>query len=315
MKMDWTERQFPRLKDCLPITNGVFGHMQYTFRLEITKAQLDYLLLVDGGMRNPAPVIDLIYDVPVPGHHGQLTEAELTKLAALMLAYYKPRWDKLAEVYDIDYDPIHNYLDEWEDENAGTENESTNITKSETETLGTTVTKNNTRTDQLTELETRNLANGNTRTNNLTQANTGTVTDAGTHADTNSVYGFNSSSAVNSDANSGTEGNTRTDNLSQTNTGTVTDSGTDTGTVTTANTGTQANAGTEATTGTNTRGGSEADQRALADHREREGRHFGNIGNLTSQKMINEEIELWKWNYVQTIINDAIEFLTLSVYL
>lgn len=314
MEMEWTKK-FPKLKDCLPISNGVFSHMNYNFRNEVTKAQLDYLLLVDGGQKNPAPVIDLICDDSEPGHHGMLTEAELTKLAELMLAYFKPRWDRLGEIYDIEYDPIHNYLDEWEDENDGTQSGEKSIDRDESETLGTTITTNMTRTDNLNELETRALANSNTRTDDLSERDTGTVADQGSHGENNSLWGFNSERAVNSDSTSGTDGNTRTDNLTRLNTGTVTDAGTNTGTITTANTGTQRNGGTEATTGTNTRAVDETDTHSDEDHRERSGRHFGNIGNLTSQKMINEEIELWKWNYVRSIIDDALDFLALSVYL
>ena len=49
--------------------------------------------------------------------------------------------------------------------------------------------------------------------------------------------------------------------------------------------------------------------------RDRSGRHFGNIGNLTSQKQILEEINLWRWNYVNEILNDVKDFCCLPVYL
>ena len=35
----------------------------------------------------------------------------------------------------------------------------------------------------------------------------------------------------------------------------------------------------------------------------------------TFQKQIKEEIELWKWNYVATILSDVKEFCCLPVYL
>lgn len=374
--------KFPMIKDVIPITNGVFGHMNYTFRAEVTKEQLDYLLMASFARRNPAPVIDLMYDEETEEPCSrELTTEELTKLAALMLAYYKPRWDKLGDVYDVEYDPIHNYLDEWEDESDGTHEDERTLDSDRVDTLGTTVTKSNTRTDNLTEQEARNLTDSNTRTfsnsdatqygktdtetdtrsigttygkadtkvtSNDTTVRTGSESDNGTTGNTDQIAGFNSSGWSDSDKSNGTSGNTHTynsvtdtkngtvtDTLSGTDTeahsgtdvhalsgtdttthsGTIGDSGTKGGTVTTTNTGTQADSGSEATTGTNSRATDETESTDGSDHRERSGRHFGNIGNLTSQKMLKEEIELWKWNYVQSILEDARDFLTLPVYL
>lgn len=391
------ERMFPRLKDVLPITNGVFSHMDYTFRAEVSKDQLDFLLMSSFAQRNPAPVVDMMHDEDEV--FNQLTDAQLTSLAALMLSYYKVRWDKLGDIYDLEYDPIHNYLDQWEDESDDSRSGSETLDSERTDTLGTEVSisntrtddleelqtrnlakentrtdnlsesvsnqrtdnltenKSGTRTDNLTETETKNLANTSTRTDNLTETNTGTQGTSGSDSNTHSLWGFNSAVAVNSDADSGSNSSTRTDNLTKnntgtqgisgsetgtdtvqntgtqhnseqitntgtqsnsgtkTNTGTQADSGTETGTVTVANTGTRTDAGSQATTGTNTRETDESRSSSETGHRERAGRHFGNIGNLTSQKMIKEEIELWKWNYVQTILEDARDFLTLSVYL
>lgn len=365
--------KFPKIKDVLPLVDGIWGHVTYDFPeyMEISKPQLDYLFMASYGMKNPAPVIDLLHEDPF----SRLTDAEMTQLADMMVAYYKPKWDKLAEVYNIEYDPIHNYLDQWEDESDDTRDVDVAVDRTITDRLGTTVThtqtrtdnlvestqygKKNTRTDNLSEstqygktnTETDNLSEvtqyGKTdlRTDNLSKHNTGTEGTVGTNNNTNSVWGFNSGNAVNSDASSGGNNSTRTDNLTETNTGTVTDalsgtdttnktgtvtdvlSGTDTvsktgtvadtlsGTDTTNNTGTQSVNGSDATTGANTREVDETNNTDESGHRERSGKHFGNIGNLTSQKMIKEEIELWKWSFIQSILEDARDFLTLSVYM
>jgi len=305
--------RIPQIKDILPITNGLFQHMNYTFRAEVSKQQLDYLLVATVGRRNPAPVIELLREEG-DDEFDFLDDAQLTSLAGLMLSYYKPKWDKLARIYDIEYDPIHNYLDQWEDE-ADEENENTRTLDSDrVDTFGTTVSHSSTRTDNLSETETRNLAHSNTRTDNTQTANTGTQENAGTRSDTDSRWGFNSATAVNTDSNSASDHNTRTDNLLETHTGTVGDAGTDTGSVTIANTGTQGITGSDGTTGTNSRATDDTETNNANNHREREGRHFGNIGNLTSQKQLQEEIELWRWNYIESILDDAKEFLTLLVY-
>ena len=367
------------IKKLFPKTNGVFAHMNYDFRAEVTKGSLDLLFVANCGMRNPSPIVETIHDED----EVQLTNEELTTLAGLLLETYKVKWDKLAEIYDIEYDPIHNYLDDWED-TSDEDRELTGSTQRDDETkygkvdtLSNTRTDNLssartvdddrtvTRTDNLTELETRNLAGSDARTDNLTEQHTygksetrtdnltEVVDQDGTNSDTgsaaNSIYGFNSSTAVGADSSSTSDSGSSTNDVTTTNTGTqtlantgsdsISNSGTqshtssDTGTVTTANTGTQGvvtdatlqdttlNTGTRQLSQTDTLSGKDEYSRDISTHdvettgRDRSGRHFGNIGNLTSQKQILEEINLWRWNYVNSIIDDVKEFCTLPVYL
>ena len=431
-------KKFPKIKDVIPLTNGVFGHMSYTFpeTISVTKEQLDFLFMSSFARRNPAPVIDLLHDEDEgEDEFSQLTDTELTKLASMMLAYYKPKWDKLGEIYSIEYDPIHNYLDEWEDEADGTKENHATIDRDVVDTMNYGTSHSNTRTDQLTEeveygkVETRMYGdeegenalkqetefgksttrkygdenghnmlieetefgksttrkygdeNGDNtlvneteygkrdqRIDNLTKTNSGEDSTINSGHDTTSLWGFNSNNPVNSDrVEAGTTarhviGNPQGNNLLvETNTGGVTDilSGKDSvttsgeytdgtdgkdkvttsgeytdgtdgkDTVTTSgeysdysdgkdtkkNTGSQTNVGNDSTTGTNSRATDETDAGFETTNLDREGRHFGNIGNLTSQQMIKEEIELWKWNYIQSILEDARDFLTLPMYL
>lgn len=383
--------KFPRIKDVLPLTNGIFTHCNYTFPeyLTISKAQLDYLFMSSYGFKNPAPVIDLLHDEEAgEDYFSELTNEELQTLADMMVAFFKPKWDKLGEVYDLEYDPIHNYLDDWEDESDEDRDSDVTIDRTITDRLNTSVQKSQLRTDNLAEVEQHNLGNSNERTftnykektdyhsssaheidvnnpmveeieygktdertDDLTTVNTGQESTANSGTDTNAVWGFNSGNAVNSDSTThgltathaissdnplteevdGTVTHTLSGTDTKRNTGKYTDSksgydeltksgkienvGTDTGVLTTNNTGTQSVTGTDATTGTNTREVDETNGTDETAHRERKGRHFGNIGNLTSQKMIKEEIELWKWSYIQSILEDARDFLTLSVYM
>lgn len=416
--------------------------MNYQWRAEITASQLDFLLVSSYGKRNPSPVVDQVaekYDLEMD---EEFSGEALQYLADLMLMMYKPKWDKLAAVYDVEYDPIHNYLDEWEDQKSTeTEGESsetlnrndtlsnqstTNSTrtdnlKEETErdltrndlrtdnlseeeitdgsvsttrtddlTQGTTYNVSDQRTDNLQQLETRDLDSNTTRTDNLTATtnygSTGTRTDNLQQTDSGAsgsrehqIYAFNSVSYQNADKDifSGENSNTRNNTGTQTdaksgsdsllNTGTQRSDSEDNGTITTANTGTQtnlktgtetvANSGTQSTdededvtvtksntgtqsnsrtddesatvtntgtvtnaianasTGTNSRVSNGSASETGSENTERSGRHFGNIGNLTSQKQLKEEIELWKWNYVKEILEDAKSFLSLEVYL
>lgn len=408
-------REAQTVKKIFPITNGLFSHMNYTFRAELTKANLDLMFVSNYGKRNPSPVVETIQS-----EYGEtLSSQELTTLAAVIVEMYSNKWDKLGDIYDIEYDPIHNYLDEWSDEAETTMDQDESDTGTKTLAYGKTIdstttrtdaltqvrdfdkTDSNTRTDNLTELETRNLsggsartdnlteletrnlANSNTRTDNLTETHTygktstrtdnlGEVTTSNTTgndsgSENDSLYGFNSATAVPTDSsatsdtksesttgsknNTGTQATAETGSDGITNTGTQGNAGTDTGTVTTANTGTQsttttdsgtvttANTGTQSSSGTsgidetirNTgtrtnvldeeQGGRDVTTNNLAhtndytENKDRSGVHSGNIGNLTSQKQILEEINLWKWNYMKEILDDVKEFCTLPVYL
>lgn len=413
--MSITMEKVPTVKEAFPILSGLFASMDYTFRLEVSKTTLDVMWVTTYGNRNVSPIVNNLKDNP----DSTLNPSQLHTLASMILEMYSPKWDKIGAIYDIEYDPIHNYLDEWEDESETTMDQDESDTGTKTLAYGKTVdstttrtdaltqerdyektdsstrtdnlseletrslTGGSSRTDNLTEMETRNLANSNTRTDNLTEthnygktstrtdnlaeATTNTTTSNGSGSENNSLYGFNSATATPSDSsatsdtnsesstgsknNTGTQATAESGSDSITNTGTQGNSGTDTGTVTTANTGTQsttttdsgtvttANTGTQSSSGTsgidetirNTgtrtsvldeeQGGRDVTTNNLAhtndytENKDRSGVHRGNIGNLTSQKQIVEEINLWRWNYMKEILDDVKEFCTLPVYL
>lgn len=378
--MDWMTKKKPQtIKELFTIANGLFQHMDYQFRSEVVKSHLDIMFVSNYGKRNPSPVVETIQETA----GRPLTDAELTVLATLIVETYRNKWDKLGAIYDIEYDPIHNYLDEWsdtsdEEKEANGSTQRTDTTEyGKVDTLSNTRTDNlqssrtvaedidRTRTDNLTELETRNLSNSDSRTDNLTQTNTyghtttrtdnltevvdqdGTTSNSG--SDSRGIYGFNSNASVNADTgtdsntgsstndvtthNTGTQASAESGSDGVTNTGTQSHTGTDTGTVTTANTGTERvvtdrdvtdttrDTGTRQVAQTDTLSGEDTMERTESVHdtetigRDRSGRHFGNIGNLTSQKQILEEIALWKWNYINAILEDVKEFCTVPIYL
>lgn len=42
--------------------------------------------------------------------------------------------------------------------------------------------------------------------------------------------------------------------------------------------------------------------------------HKGNIGNFTPQQLIKQEIELWRWNFIDEILNDVKDFISIPIY-
>lgn len=238
-----------RVKNRIPRENGIFAHMSYVFS-DITADYLDTLLYSKYGNKLTSQLVEVFASDDL----GVLSNDSLNSLSNIILQMYKSKWDRLKRIYSIDYDPIHNYLDEWNDSSTGTENNSSNISKNSN--------ISNTRTDDLSE----------------------TSSTSSNQNNNNSVFAFNSETAVPTDTSSGTSG----DNTTVANTGTVTVSGSEnhSDTITEEN----------------------------SNSKTRNGRHSGNIGNITTQQFIREEISTWKWNFVNEVIRDVINEIALPIY-
>ena len=286
-----------KIMQMFPMNNGLFEHIDYLFPevLHITNQELDLVFLTSWGLRLCAPVVHVVHqDTTV----SQLTDSELTTLASLILNMYKWKWDKLSELLTLQYDPIHNYMDDF------TETISENIEASKTRTPDllysddTTVSSDKTDTESGSRRTVNSGQHSNTRTDNLSEE----ITAHGS----NDLYGFNSEEAVGADLdashtlreNTGTVGDAGTDSSESTLHGGIVHTIDDSQTIT----------GEKRTTGTDT------EESGSERSRTREFTHSGNIGNLTTQQLINQEIELWRWTLIQQVLNDVKDFLTLPVY-
>ena len=164
----WTRQKAQKIKKILPKTNGLFNHMNFTFMTGVSKNSLDLMFLANYGERNPSPIVEAVQterDEP-------LTNEDLTALATVIVETYQNRWTKLSGIYSIEYDPIHNYLDEWEDTSSETVDGETSNTSSETHTYGKTTTETQIRTDNLQEVVEGELDKTSTRTDDLTKTET-----------------------------------------------------------------------------------------------------------------------------------------------
>lgn len=334
------------VKQKFPKIDGLFSHMDYSFKNGVTKGSLDIMFLANYGKRVVSPIVTAIQD----NSDEPLTSQETSELARIILEMYKERWDRLGKIYDIEYDPIHNFLDRWSDtsneviDREVTENgtDSTTYGKVSTDSITRNDTTHNeqttdsgdtkTLTNNLQTTSERTSDSTETQTDDLETATNGTTTDSGGNSQNDKVYGFNSTEGVNSSSTSGTDGNTQTVADTQTKTGTRTVETEDSSSDTVKHTGTATttdelnsevtNDGTYSRTvnGSNTLSGSDTVNKSgttaenATNDIYRSGSHSGNIGNITSQQMISEEIKLWKWNYMNEILNDVKEFCTLSVY-
>jgi hypothetical protein len=204
---------------------------------------------------------------------------EVQKLATMTESLYKVKWDRLKALCKTQYDPIHNYEDKL------------------TESVKDVGTGGNTTGGTFTDKGTDTISRDGTRTDNLTNASqlASDVTTGST--DTDGVYGFNSADASNADkkVSSGTEHEASTNTIT--------------------NTGTQKNTSTDTDTVDKTKTSAVTVENHSANDRTRTSTHTGNIGNLTTQQLMKQEIELWKWNFIQNVLADLSEFVTLPIYL
>lgn len=235
--------------------------------------------MTDSGKRTISPFLEMWYEE----FDGDLKDSQnCNDIALVIIELYRDKWDKLYDIYKIKYDPIHNYLDEWSD------NKDFDSDRLETDNL--------TRTDVIDSTTTLDK----TRTDNLAENSSGTSSESSTNSTTDGKWGFNVSSA---------EGSRPTDTSSSSTSTNSQDSRE------TLNTGTQEVDSNESTNANNVRTNTGTVSNKDKEYTERSGIHSGNIGNLTSQKQINEEIALWQWQFIDEVVKDLISLLTLPIYI
>lgn len=286
-----------QIKDLMTLTTDLFGYINYDLTdLEISKEMLNFYFMSRYSNRWVSPVMELLVE------DGSIPAANWTVLGNYLNQLFKNKWDRLKNIVLLEYDPIHNYSDNMSEDISDNDGR--------TVTLDLDGTTTNTRTDNTSESTSNTRTDNTTRTDNLTRTddlentkNIGTTND-----NTDSVYGFNSNDSVPSNENSASGSVDETDTQS----GTVRNTGTVTNTGTVSNAGTKQNTGTVTNSGSNTTDSTEETQREFT--RERSVTHIGNIGNLTTQQLLTQEVEFWQWNFIIQMLSDVADVITLPIY-
>lgn len=259
-----------------PTDGGVFSPMTTAPWVEtMTGVNLDIAYL-DGhsGERFCSNIINRRLD-----DSSVLSSDNRTLISNILWAMFGIQWTRLwATMKPAEYDPLTNY--QMQETMEGTENSTRtpDLTKGDTGTVQTT--------------------GQDKRTPNLTKTNTGTVNNegSGTNTNQNGIWGFNSSEAVPSDMSDGraTNENTTTSNLSETETGTDTTDRTNTDTYNRSytETGTDTTAGTSSSKLTRT----------------------GNIGTNTFQNLLQQERNIWMYDFFEQVFKDVDSVLTIPIY-
>ena len=273
----------------------------------IPAAQLDMLFFYRHGLR-PISSFTRSYIAD----DGTISAQRLPEIASHLYNINANNWSRLWAAYTAEYNPVHNY-------------DMTEIeTLEQDDTFGKTETRTLDTEDEysprsvITESDT--FGHATTRTLDTAEDNTRTLdtehikTPRSSVETDGSFYGFNSATDVPTGKSVVTGvGGEDTD----ADTGTITDEKTDTGTITDEESGTN----THTTTGTSgsdttTHTGTDTLEHGGTDTRESERTltRSGNIGVTTSAQMIQQEIELWVWNYFDSVFADVCKYLAIPIY-
>lgn len=221
---------------------------------------------------------------------SELTTEQRTAIAGMIYNIFNRKWSKLWNVYQITYDPQHNYVME------------------ETETIDRDVSRAGTDGGTVNTANTGTIADSGSEGGTVTTVtdgettNTGTQSNNGTSNTEDGIFGFNSSISVGSDTSDNQNSNVRTDNLASTNDETV---------IETRNL-TDGNTRTLNTTDLETRNLTHSDSES--EDSTKEITREGTTGIYTPQQMLNEEIELWQWNFYKQVFEDIDSILCLDIY-
>lgn len=279
-----------------------------------------------------------------------LTAEQENAIARLVYGKNVLNWRRLWALVEAEYNPIENYNMIERETGSGTSSTTTSGETERTDNATTTdngsetfeegrentVTGRNTTSNEFEETDRTTTTETGSKNGSRSASENGTANESSINLDQSSnmgyVSGFNSTSLLNNNRETDrTDGNAQkssssnnattetdrenttneaTENLHKTgeNSGTETKSETGTesteSTKTTRDTVTEARTGTEETSGSSN--GTTSNQRQLT--------RSGNIGVTTSAQMIEQEIELWKWNFFSRVMSDIDKTLASGVY-
>lgn len=247
-----------RLNDCFDnaLVNGIISSLS-RFNYPFFTDTINFLNMEYHGNHSGNKVISPLLD-NILGQNDKLSSDNLATIADIINSMYSIKWTKLYNTTIQEYNMLHNY-DMIETESIDREHNNTSKTENNTTVNSTDTTKKT----------------GSVDTNSTQNSQVD-----------NSVFGFNTETAVPSD----NSNNNLTINQSVTNDLTDTLNTTDT---------------------------TNANINVTDDDTSNEKRNLsrsGNIGVTTSQQMIQSERDLWNWLLYDTIFNDIDKIVTIQVY-
>ena len=219
-----------------------------------------------------------------------LTTEQRTAIAGMIFQIFNRKWTKLYSIYTLQYNPVNNY--------KMSESEMIDHDIQRAETDGGTVNKADTGTISDSGTDTGTV----TTVTDKDTTNTGTQSNSGSSNTLDGIFGFNSSESVGSNTSDNTNSNLRTDNLAST------DDTTETETRNLADSNTKTLNTNELETRNLTHNITESNDVSRSVLRE------GNTGIYSPQQLLDDEIELWQWNFYKQVFEDIDSILCLDIY-
>ena len=323
------------------LANGIFSAFTNVPWSSDEAPALNVLYLSRSVDKYIAPIVSLMLD-----SNGQLTPANMAKLAGYLETMYSQNWQKLYATLNFEYDPISNYDMTERSEDSRKVNETTEDTNTTSVKYNESLTADNTQTRDLKVTDTGTVTTADdtetSGTNDLikggtvkddttkTENTTTNTTENTTNSGNDNVFGYNSTSAVPSASTSDT-GETKTNTAGEnTETGSSTTTydttdrtttsetvnksvdenreleSTDTGTITTESTDSKNGTSNTQNTNNSTKTSTDTNTHTLT--------RKGNIGVTTSQQMIQSERDLWAFQFYDRVFSDIDKMLTIPVY-
>lgn len=271
--------------------NGLFKYLQENnvpWKDKVESRKLDILYHTRSGQKTASILIDSFVE------NDSLPESNKQLIANTLWAMYDIQWTKLWDTLLFEYNPI------WNKDGTITEEVDRNLKGETNDTNNNTSSLTDSTTSQRDEATTEKQTSDQT----VTSSNTQEQTTANQNDTSNKTFGFNSDEAVDKDSSSVTDSGSATTSSSTTDetsneaefdkTAEITDTTSKTSSSSSSNTGKQTN---------------EQDEKVTTVRKEQ-----GNIGITSTQQLINEERELWEFNYFNRVFEDIDKMLCLSIY-
>lgn len=234
-----------------------------------------------------------------------------SKMADALEVQFGSKWEHEFKLLELEYSPIENYnMTEKATDNTDCTNKKESTEKT-ANNLTDTMRETGTVSDSGTNTQTTDMSTENTAENTHSENGSDVTVNDNLKTD-RTTYAFNSTTNVPTDSDVVTGGTT----LTKTNTLTEQDSGNEktNGTVTDESSNTRTNNLTTETTksGNVTITGNEDNtEKTTTTH---ELKRSGNIGVTTTQQMMQQEVEFWKWNFLDEVVKDIVFVIGLGIY-
>lgn len=263
--------------------NGIFSNFVNPVWInEIPdSSELDLYFILNYGDRLVSPVLSHFIQLD-----GTINDENLKRIASIIYMRYKSSWCHIYKDYISDYNPLHN----------------TSFTESTIEHKAGSGENNQNNTTDIT--------NSGTTTNEVTTTNTGTSSNSssshvvssgtGTGSNNNNIYGFDSIAAVPHDTMSSNSTTSADTSSTGTDSGETSNNGSETSEL--------------STSGTNKTKLTGKDTFNNIEDIEVIHKKDGNIGVTETTQMLRNDIDFWKWSFIDRLCRDICDTIALSIY-